>query len=224
MLKKYFQSVRDRLFSTYERQKLKSSNFIIVANNCWGYELYSATGREYNTPFVGLFLMTECYIRLLENFDECINAELKFTQKSKYGDSEKHYPVGLLPHDIEIHFLHYSSQEEALIKWNRRIRRLKDAIEKGAELYIKLCDSEGWTLEQISKFHKLPFRNKISLGVKEFESDAHVYVPNMRQPSGRIFDGAKLYKKRYRYFDITIWILEGRIAHSPISRFFALFP
>lgn len=224
MLKKTLQDARDKLFSGYEVRRLKTKPFIIITNNCWGFELYNSIGRAYNTPFVGLFLMPECYVQLLENFDECINADLTFTDASRYGNAVKHYPVGLLPHNIEIHFLHYSSRKEAREKWNRRISRLKADIEIGVELFLKL-DCEGYTPEQITRFHALLFKNKVSIGLEKFDSDAHLHVPRMRQKlSGQIYDGAKLFKKRYRYFDITTWMLDGKISHSPMSRIFGLFP
>lgn len=224
MLKKKLQDVRDKLFSSYEARRLKTKPFIIVTNNCWGFELYNATGREYNTPLVGLFLMPECYVRFLENFGECIDAELKFADTSRYGNPVKHYPVGVLPHDIEIHFLHYSSREAASEKWNRRVSRLKKDMANGTELFLKL-DREGYTPEQIARFHALPFKNKVSVGLQKFDSEAHLHVPRMCQkPSGKIYDGAKLYKKRYRYFDITSWLLGGKISHSPMSRIFRFFP
>src|SRR5690606_23855799 len=176
MLKKALQDTRDKLFSSYEARRLKTKPFIIITNNCWGFELYNSTGREYNTPFVGLFLMPECYLRFLENFGECIKAELQFSETSRYGNPVKHYPVGSLPRDIEIHFLHYSSRKEATEKWNRRVSRLKADMGKGAELFLKL-DCEGYTPEQITRFHALPFKNKVSIGLEKFDSDAHLHVP-----------------------------------------------
>lgn len=225
MLRKTLKNIRDKLFSIYETKKLGNKKFIIVTNNCWGFELYTSIRREYNTPFVGLFVMPECYLRFLENFDECINTEMAFTDSSRYGKPDKHYPVGLLPKGIEIHFLHYSSREEALTKWNRRITRLRTERADGAGLYFKLCDAGDCTAEHLARFHKLPFENKISLGLQKFSAPTHIDLPEMReQSSGKLLDGAKLFKRRYHYFDITDWILFGRVSHSPVSRLFALLP
>jgi hypothetical protein len=37
-----------------------------------------------------------------------------------------------------------------------------------------------------------------------------------------IIDGAKLFNKRYRYFDITQWILTSRLTTTTTAKLFAL--
>lgn len=45
---------------------------------------------------------------------------MEFIQESIYPKTKKHwYPIGKLD-DIEVHFSHYDSQEEAMEKWTRR--------------------------------------------------------------------------------------------------------
>ena len=102
--------ITKRISNAIERSRLHDKNFIIISNNCWGYEIYKVLGREYNTPFVGLFLFPEGYIKLLENFENCMNSELEFTSTSRYILGTTNYPIGLLCGDIEIHFMHYSTE------------------------------------------------------------------------------------------------------------------
>jgi len=75
--------------------------------------------------------------------------------------------------------LHYKSLEEALDKWTRRAARLRKAIANNTPLYIKLCDNEGCTSEHLAQFHSLPFKNKISIGVQDFQSPNHIHVPRL---------------------------------------------
>jgi len=224
-LKDKLRDSRNALFSLYEIKRLKNKSYVLVTNNCWGYELYNSTGREYNTPFIGLFLFPECYVRFLENFEDCLTAEIKFKRQSKYYMEPKSYPIGILDGDIEIHFLHYTSESEARDKWQRRVSRFKKAIADGAEIYFKLCDCEGCSPEQLARFHALPFQNKISIGLQKFNNPHHLHVPRLHNPSGTaLMDGARLFKKRYTYFDITQWLLCGEIAKTPASRIFSLLP
>ncbi|MFO1389671.1 DUF1919 domain-containing protein [Cellvibrio sp.] len=221
--RRVLQKIRDGVFSTYELWRLKQTPFVIISNNCWGYELYSSTRREYNTPFIGLFMKPESYLKFLEGFDKYISAELNFVSQSKQGLQPKPYPVGTLGDDIEIHFLHYASEKEAREKWNRRVSRLKLALESGAELYVKLCDCENCTTGQLARFHKLPFKNKLSIGLLEFKHTHHLQVPNLRnKDTHSLIDGARLFKKRYSYFDITGWLRTGKIKRSFVSRTFSL--
>ncbi len=216
---------RDQLFSIYESNRLKDNSYIIISNNCWGYELYGSTKREYNTPFIGLFMMPECYLQLLENFETYINAELQFIKKSKYYDQSKAYPIGTLGNGMEIHFLHYTSESEAKTKWVRRMSRLKSAVAGGANMYVKICDCEGCSLDHLERFHRLPFKYKISIGLQKIENQSHLLVPGLcNKATGKLVDGAKLYKKRYGYFDISHWIRTGQIRKTLISRIFSIVP
>jgi uncharacterized protein (DUF1919 family) len=47
---------------------LKNTDFVIIANNCFGGQVYKSFGLPYNTPFVGMFLYGPCYLKLLQNF------------------------------------------------------------------------------------------------------------------------------------------------------------
>lgn len=214
---------RDQIFSIYERIQLKDSSYLIISNNCWGYELYGSTGCEYNTPFIGLFMMPECYLQLLENFETYINSELTFLPKSKYHEQPRAYPVGTLGNGLEIHFLHYASESEAKQKWNCRMLRLKTAMASKISIFVKMCDCEGCSLEHLERFHALPFNNKLSIGLLKINHPSHLYVPCLRHSlTGKLIDGAKLFKKRYAYFDITHWILTGEIRKTPLSRIFSI--
>ena len=68
----------DRVLEAYERSSLKQSNFAIVSNNCWGSDLYKSTARPYNTPFVGLYLFPDCYLRLLAELTFALTRPITF--------------------------------------------------------------------------------------------------------------------------------------------------
>jgi len=213
------------LIFSLEKLRLKNRRFILLSNNCWGYEIYRALGRQYNTPFVGLFLFPECYVRFLENFEKCIYLPLGFTKTSKYVKecTSITYPIGLLNNDIEIHFLHYSSESEALEKWSRRIGRLKRDIKSNVPIFVKFCDRDCCSKEQLSMFHSLPFENKLSIGVNPLSAANHLCQPKMKASEGVfVLDGLSLYRKRYHYFDISCWLSKGRLRHSAISRILSL--
>lgn len=98
------------------------SDFCIISNDCWGGEFYKNTNRSFNTPFIGLFLLAEDYINLIENFDE-ISWRISELKSSKIlGNVE--YPLGLLDDKYEIHFMHYKSFDEAKHKFEKRAKRI----------------------------------------------------------------------------------------------------
>jgi uncharacterized protein (DUF1919 family) len=151
-----------------DQKQFGEKEFVIISNNCWGAEIYKRLNKEYNTPFVGLFIVGPEYIRLLERFDHYMSLPLQFTKGSVWFDSPIKYPIGKLD-DIEIHFVHYKNNEEAIDKWTRRLSRMKEIGDRD-KYYIKICDRDFTTPEMIQKFHSLPFKNKISFSVKPFNS------------------------------------------------------
>lgn len=152
-------------------KKLLSSDFTIIANNCWAGFIYQSYGIAYNTPTVGLYFMPDDYLKFVQNLDVYLTSNLTFIDptSSRYKESLKAthsfglYPVGKI-RDIEIIFLHYHSEDEAYEKWTRRSARVNKE-----KLLIKFNDQNRATDEHISNFDKLDFKNKICFTSKEYQ-------------------------------------------------------
>ena len=144
------------IYNLYCRKHIKNKSFTIISNNCWAGGIYQDLKLPYATPTIGLFFYPEDYICFLEDLKNCINAPLEFTKKSKYNNVNSKYPIGLINNKIEIHFLHYKTEKEAKSKWNRRVKRIN-----WNNLYIKMDDRDGCTLDIIKRFDQLPFKDKI---------------------------------------------------------------
>lgn len=117
------------LYRAIQRKRITNTNFTIISNNCWGGGVYEDLGLPYRTPTVGLFFFAPCYLKFIHNIREYSKMNLEFIDVSKYDKanklkSEHYYPIALLGGDIEIHFLHYKTTEEATEKWNRRRERI----------------------------------------------------------------------------------------------------
>lgn len=171
-----------------ERSKLNCADFSIISNNCWaGTAVYQRFGLKYNTPTVGLFIMDEDYIEFLEHLSFYLNCDIEFinpkTSKfyskiSNNGKENVNYPIGLLGNKVEIHFLHYHDNYEALSKWERR----KDRINFNRMLIkMSLRDIEYDQKAIIERFEALPFKNKICFSPKQVQSEFSniVWVPEL---------------------------------------------
>lgn len=185
---KLIEKFEPKFLKVKRRNKLNNINFSIVSNNCYAGWVYRYFNLPYKTPTVGLFIMPDDYIKLIYNlnyyFKEC---ELKFImpKDSKYKEeiSKKdsrfgRYPIGLLD-DIEIHFLHYKTEGEAKLKWNRRLKRFN-----WSNIIVKFSDQNACKIENIREFKNLDRYKKICfvanrkmclckdiIFVKEFEKD-----------------------------------------------------
>lgn len=100
------------------RRRLKNKIFTIICDNCWAGKVYQELGLPYQTPFVGMFVFSPDYIKMLKNLKHYLsgNIPLTFVKKSKYiKDFDNAYPLALLD-DIEMHFLHYADEAEGIQK------------------------------------------------------------------------------------------------------------
>jgi uncharacterized protein (DUF1919 family) len=197
---------RDRFHNALLKKQVRNTDFTIIANNCWGSRIYQELGIAYNTPFVGLFFAAPCYLKMLANLDDYLFADLKFTNRSKYPTFKdiSGYPIGLLGNEIEIHFRHYKSEEEAREKWFRRARRMNMD-----NLFVAFSDRDIFSEELLKEFDALPYKRKVCFTAKPYRnSPSAVYLPEYagRKFIGDIYNEHFVYK---RYFDIADWLNGG---------------
>lgn len=181
-----FVKIRIKYYQWRKRKKLKFTDFSVISNNCWaGTAVYSPFGLKYNTPTVGLFIMDEDYIVFLENlewylkqFPVFINPhESKYYEKiSDRGSKPVTYPIARIGGDIELHFLHYHSKEEALTKWLRRAKRVNFD-----RLFVKMSlrDSGYDKVAMLKRFCALPYKNKICFSPIPCSYEPIIYVPEL---------------------------------------------
>lgn len=216
------------LLRRYERREMDPCTFAIVSNNCWGYEIYRDLHRPYNTPFIGLYILPEDYLHLLEHLLPHALSIQSF-QVAERCDWIKNQPhsVGILRDGVRVHFLHYQNEMEARERWDRRCKRLQQTVEAdAAALRIKFCDRDGATTENFIRFHSSIKGAKVSFSLTELptaHASAHCAVPKLRDPvTDTILDGVNLYWSRYRCFDFTTWIKEGKVKRTFASQCWAL--
>lgn len=203
---------KSNLRNFFNKKRLKNLSFCIVANDCWGAEVYQYFNLQYNTPFVGLYLMAPCYMKLLQNFETNIYRELTFVPVSKYKEVndykkklQRGFPTGLLGRDIEIQFLHYQNNEEAKDKWQRRVDRMNLK-----NLFFKFdASKDAATPELVQQFDSLAYNHKLCL-TKQPDTSASCMV----YCSDWEMDGAKMFQKSIRHFSITRW-LNGKGLRKP---------
>jgi uncharacterized protein (DUF1919 family) len=215
MIRKINVFIRRKFRETFQNQLckkdielLKNKKFVIIANNCWGGEIYHWFKRPYNTPFIGLYLHGPCFVKLLSDFHHYMSQELKFVNSTIYTDLEPKYPVAVLD-DVEIHFMHYKSENEALEKWTRRTSRMLEESNMD-NYYFKICDINIGNENVLHKFHQLPFRNKVSFGVKNYaalKDKNHIKIRESDKNEGvHVPNGVKLFKLSFLYFDLPNWL------------------
>lgn len=146
----------------FVKRSIKSRDFTIISNNCWAGRVYQYLDMPYLSPTAGLYFFAPDYIKFVSDLKRYLDTPLRFIkpEESKYFEELKtrkqfDKPIGILD-DVEIVFLHYKSQEEALEKWNRRKARVNFD-----NIFLKFSWMNLCTDEHLEKFDSLPFKNKI---------------------------------------------------------------
>lgn len=208
-IRQYFKSY----FAEKDIKRLTNTDFVIVSRNCWGGQVYQYLQKPYNTPFVGLFLFGPCYMKLLSDFDDYMRMDIDFVAVSKYPESKNNYPIGVLK-DVEIHFQHYETIEEARGKWNRRRDRMLENTNKD-NYFFMVCDRRRVTAEDLTNFHELPFKNKVSFAFFKLSIKNHIRFFNSKHnKTNRIPNGKKRFKLTFLYFDVVHWLNSGEILRT----------
>lgn len=156
----------------YRKTKLTNKDFSIISNNCWGGGVYQKLDLPYTSPTVGAYFYVDEYIKFLSNLEYYLSLTPKIIpkEKSKYAKelSElkvyRYFPIGLID-DVEVVFLHYRSDIEAIEKWERRKKKINMS-----NLIVKFNDQNGCNEQHLIDFEKLPYKNKICFTAKEYVS------------------------------------------------------
>lgn len=194
------------------KKSVADHGFTIICNNCWGGKIYQQMKLPYNTPFVGLFLFAPCYIELLNDFESYMHMPLNFVEKSKYTsvneDREKnnnYYPIGSLGNKIEIHFLHYNSNDAAASIWKRRTERMN-----WNKLFFAFSERDLCKNEHIWAFDRFSYKNKVCFTANNYpDCTSTVWVKEYEQAGevGDIYTHNGLIDK---YFSVAEWLNQNK--------------
>jgi len=155
MVERLLQKIR-KLNVLRHARGIQSRDFSLIASNCTGTIPYRFLDMPHLSPTVNLFFFAPDYLKFASRLKHYLAQPLTFKTSSKYAEGrETHkghgpYPIGQLD-DIEIHFMHYTSEEDAKEKWERRAARVNFN-----NLIFTFTDRDLCTPELIHQFNELP--------------------------------------------------------------------
>lgn len=194
-------------------RKLKeniSTDTTIVCSNCFAGRVYQDLKWRYTSPTIGLFFPAEDYNIFLERFKEMTTtAKLTFIEESRYDWAKEivrrrghSYPIGLLGGIVEVHFLHYSSKEEATKKWAERCKRINYN-----KLIVIGMEQNGCSIDDIKTFDSLPFKQKIFYSTKHMPAcRSNCLMPQYKNEVGDAYHNSKPFFERLLYYLENEWI------------------
>lgn len=187
--------IHHNILRWYRKARIKNKEITIISNNCWGGFMYQSCGLQYNTPLIGLYFYAPEYIKLLKDLKNNIEKPIIFIpkEKSKYAHLiSKDYIIGVLGDTgIEIVFMHYQTEQEVLIKWERRKKRIH-----WDNMLVKFSDSDSARNEEyIHEFDKMPFANKVCFTGKAYPTcKSVIYMKEFKSQGYAYYEWAYSYK------------------------------
>jgi len=205
LLAKYY-----RVVSRYiQRERLRNRDFTLLTNTCIGGVIYHELGLQFLSPTINLWMHDKDFYKFVGNLNYYLSIPLKFVE------SEENYPIAYLD-DIQIHFNHYKTNEEAVLKWNERKARINYN-----NIFI-ICsdrpvDNQKVTHEDMLSIRNVPCRGKVIFSTRSY-NDIDYIVPLPKDPNGDyvnsyMFDKSK-YLNRWRWesaWDWVHWLNTGEV-------------
>lgn len=145
--KSFFYEWRRRILSRIVKRRLDLSDVSIISMNCVGGILYHDCNSRFLSPTIDLYFEPADFIKFVNN----LNYYLSLTPKVSMGQK---YPIGTLE-DIKIFFVHYSSCEEAIAKWEERKKRVNYD-----KIFVIMVERDGFSDINFENFKNVKY-NKI---------------------------------------------------------------
>lgn len=208
--------IRSKVVVPKKRRGLKKCDVSILCNNCTGGFILHDLGLRFDSPTINMFFHSLDFFDFIEHFDYYIKQPLVQIDNPRYDDDAPDYPVAILSggdtlRDLELHFLHYKTFEEADEKWRLRKSRLHPE-----SLYVM------WTfmgMEQDEEIYEravnLPAKNKVFFvnhQVNKEKYPSFYYIRGFEDQVGLGQLGKFMNLKGERYydqFDYVKWLNEG---------------
>lgn len=188
-------------FLLIEKKRVKKKQVTLIANNCIAGVIYKDFSLQFCSPTVDLYFFHDCYAKFISNLDYYLSKKLEPEKSSRYGNFN--YPIARL-NDIEIHFMHYTSFQEAEDAWERRCARINKN-----EIRIIDIAREGWKDEHLKIFESVGF-DKVLLHKKDLKkSDViNINIYEKKSEVGEMIGDGKIW---YYYFDVPHFINTGKV-------------
>ena len=126
------------------RKEFYAKDITFISQNCIGGIIYHDMGMRFNSPTINLYFLANDFIKFVENLEHYININLIMKENTNIV-------TGILD-DIEIYFLHYKTNDEALEKWNERKKRIN-----WNNIFIIQTDRDGFDENSFKRFKNIKY-------------------------------------------------------------------
>lgn len=202
----------------YMRRKKMRSSLIntqpsFLCPNCIGGILFHDLGLQFRSPTINTMMEQQDFAKFVSHLDHYLQQELIFFQKDGFDCPCAHLD------DIDIHFTHYQTPEEAAEKWNARKERIDFK-----NLFIFLSERDQLTPEDIRNLANIQCRGLVVFTANSYPDIPYtLHVPALTEGNvvGNVLQ--KSWKDESRayehYFDFIKWFNEANGSPYSIAPF-----
>lgn len=167
-LKSFYLSWRRRILSYKVKKCLDLSDISLISMNCIGGIVYHDCKQRFLSPTVNLYFTPDDFLKFINN----LNFYLSKTPKIVMG---KNYPIGELD-DIKINFMHYSTPDEALSKWEERKSRINKE-----KIFVIMVERDGFTKKNFEDFNRINYPKLLFTKTKEYKCEDSLYMSRYKK-------------------------------------------
>ncbi|MGN1298841.1 MAG: DUF1919 domain-containing protein [Candidatus Scatovivens sp.] len=135
----------------------------LISQNCIGGIIYHDMNMKFLSPTINLYFDSKDFIKFVNNIDYYLSKDMIFLNTQ--------IVTGIIE-DIKIYFLHYSTKEEAIEKWNERKKRIINN-----KIFIIQTDRDGFDEEDFENFKNIKYPKALITRNKDWEKyDFVIYL------------------------------------------------
>lgn len=195
------------------RSRLKKDSISFFVPNCIGGLLFHDLGLQFKSPTVNLMFSQTDFAKFILNLDEYLKKEFSFFEKTGMS-----CPCAYLG-DITIHFTHYSFPQEAVSKWESRVKRIDYE-----NIFVFVEERDGLNKEQIQELAKLSVKGLVVFTAHEYPDIPYTVFLSQYEKDGEvgnilrrnIIDNSREYEE---HFDFVRWFNEADGYPFDVSKF-----
>ena len=170
------------------RRHLHCDHLTVISQNCIGGVFSHDMNLQFQSPTVNLFIPAADFIKFVNNLEHYLAAELQV----QWGEE---YPVGRID-DVQLHFVHYGSCQQARVAWERR----KQRVDLNKVLVLS-TDRDGFDAGVFEQWKAIRYPKLLFTARREFSEHPDVlYFPEHEQlgcipdliPKREFYKGNKL--------------------------------
>lgn len=152
---------RKRLQRTIARavDGVKAEGVTLLSQNCIGGVLYHDLGLPFLSPTINTFIPEPGFVKLAQNPRHYMEQGISMS----WGGT---YPIGVLD-DVQIHFMHYDTCQEAKAAWDRRKERIN-----WDKIVVIGTDRDGFDEAVYEQWKKISYPKVLFTAHQEFTEDA----------------------------------------------------